>query len=93
MPAADRPFGFSADLRKSNPIDASKPANEAPLLRPFLVDGVLFFVEARPGGLPRRVERCDVDVPRLVLVYCRVFFFVFCLRGWVLAVSLICLGL
>jgi hypothetical protein len=74
-------------------MDPSKPANEAPLLRPFLVDGVLFLVEVRPGGLPRRVDRCEVDVLRLVFAYCRVFFFVFCLRGWILAVSVICLGL
>jgi hypothetical protein len=93
VPAAGRPFGFEADRWKINPSEASRPANEAPPPWPFLVDGVLFLVDGRPGGLPRRVVRCVDDVPRLVFAYCRVFFFVFCLRRRVLAVSVISLGL
>jgi hypothetical protein len=50
---------------------------------------VLFRVEGRPGGLPRRVVRRADVVPRLVLAYRRVLFFVLFLRSWVLAVSVI----
>ncbi len=79
MPVAGRPFGLAAGRRKSNPNEANKPANEAPL-RLFLAGLELFRVEGRPGGLPRRDERCADDVPRLVFVYWRVLFFEFCLR-------------
>jgi hypothetical protein len=92
VPAAGWPFVFEAGRWKSNPNDANKPASEA-LLRLFLVELMLCLVEDRPGGLPRRVERCAEDVPRLVFVYCRGLFFVFCLRRRSLVVSVISLGL
>jgi hypothetical protein len=89
--AAGRPLGFDACRWKTIPSEASKPVNEIPPLRPLLVELVPFRVDVRPGGLPR--ERWADDVPRLVFVYCRVLFLVFCLRDWVLAVSVISLGL
>ncbi len=67
------------------------PVIEIPPLRPFLVELVVFRVDGRPGGLPR--ARWADDVPRLVLVNCRELFFVFCLGIWILAFSVISLGL
>jgi hypothetical protein len=89
--AAGRPLGFDVWRWKIIPSEASIPATEIPPLRLLLVELELFLVDVLPGGLPR--ERRADDVPRLVFKYCRGGFFVFCLRNWILAVSVISLGL
>ncbi len=91
--AGGLPLGFEADRLKSIPIDARMPANDTPALGPFLVELVLLRVDDRPGGLPRRVDLCADDVPRLVFAYTRELFFEFCLYFVVLAVSVIYLAL
>ncbi len=79
--AGGLPLGFEVDRLNNMPIDASNPANEDPALRLLFVELGLFRVEGRPGGLPRRVVRCADEVPRLVLAYRRVLFFVLCFRS------------
>ena len=75
------------------PIEARMPANQPPAFVPFLGELVLLRVDDRPGGLPRRDDRCTDDVPRLVFAYARELSFEFCLRCVVLAVSVIYLAL
>jgi hypothetical protein len=75
--------------RNQMPNDASNPAERRRLARLLEAVLVVFFVEERPGGLPRRAE----PVLRLVFAYWRVFFLVYAFWRCVLAVSVISLAL
>ena len=60
-------------------------------LRPLEL--VFRLVDVRPGGLPRRTGLREDDAPRLVFAYWRVLVRTLFLRCWVLAVSVISVGL